>query len=142
MCTSPSQSNEMNELIEELVTRSSGVFLWVTLVVKSLVKGLNNFHQIGELRERLSDYPAELDGFYKHMMGRMDLFYRIQASKYLQIILCSSEVQNKSPMSPLRMSFAEEDNLLLSPDMDLFKRSEAMEGRLTSRCCGLVNKIS
>ena len=138
MYTSPAQRSEMNELVEELVTKSSGVFLWVTLVVKSLVKGLNNFDQIGELRERLNDYPTELDELYKHMMDRMDLFYRIQASKYLQIVLRSSEVQLEVPLCLLQMSFAEGKSFLLPPDMDMVKRCEVMEGRLTSRCCGLV----
>ncbi|PMD67148.1 uncharacterized protein K444DRAFT_489832, partial [Hyaloscypha bicolor E] len=49
------------ELVNEVVTKASGVFLWVTLVVKSLLNGLRNRDCIGDLRRRLSELPSDLD---------------------------------------------------------------------------------
>lgn len=54
------QQEETSNLVSEIVEKASGVFLWVTLVVKSLLDGLRNFDTIQDLRQRLDDTPEEL----------------------------------------------------------------------------------
>ena len=72
-------------LVNEVVTKASGVFLWVTLVVKSLLNGLRNRDCIGDLRRRLSELPSDLDKFYTHMLNHVDPLYREQAARTFRI---------------------------------------------------------
>jgi hypothetical protein len=79
-------------LKSEIVSRSSGVFLWTVLVVESLVSGLRNYDTMDELFLRLDELPRELEALYKHMLGTLVPFYREQASKLLQIAYASTLV--------------------------------------------------
>ena len=63
-------------LVEQIVSRASGVFLWVILVVKSLIFGLNSSDRISDLQRRLDELPQELEDLYKHILSRMKPFYR------------------------------------------------------------------
>jgi hypothetical protein len=67
------------ELVHEIVTKASGVFLWVILVVRSLQTGLQNSDDLNDLKQRLEELPPELEALYKHMFARMDRLYRQQA---------------------------------------------------------------
>jgi hypothetical protein len=47
-------------LVEEVVMKADGVFLWVKLVIKSLLSGLSNRDTILDLQRRLHLLPADL----------------------------------------------------------------------------------
>lgn len=136
----------VEDLVTEISLRASGVFLWVYLVVKSLIQGLKNFDGIEDLHQRLNQFPTELEALYKHMMETMEPLYRKQASRYLQIVLKSTEVQIYKPLSLLQMSFADEKDTGIDFNMkvgllsqsEVARRCEATDSRLISRCCGLV----
>jgi hypothetical protein len=49
----------ISKLIEEIVQLSSGVFLWVSLVTKSLLNGLTNWDSVSDLEKRLRELPPE-----------------------------------------------------------------------------------
>lgn len=65
-------SQGVEDLVREITWRASGVFLWVMLVVKSLIRGLLNFDRIDDLRRRLNQFPTELEDLYQHMMDKME----------------------------------------------------------------------
>jgi hypothetical protein len=52
-----------NWLITEIVQRASGVFLWVILVVKSLIHGFRSGDGMQHLRQRLNALPVDLEIF-------------------------------------------------------------------------------
>ena len=83
----------VTRLVQEVANRSDGVFLWVTLVVKLLLKALDKNDSTGELRELLDTLPRDLELLYKHMMDRMTEPHRKDASWYMQMTLRSIEVQ-------------------------------------------------
>ena len=60
---------EFAGLVEEIVSTSFGVYLWVTLVVKSFLKGLINHDNLSDLRMRLCELPDELDDLYGLMLA-------------------------------------------------------------------------
>jgi hypothetical protein len=134
------------ELVTEITKKASGVFLWVMLVVKSLLQGLQNFDHIADLQRRVDMLPADLENLYRQMFQSMSPIYKEQASQLLQLVLRSADVQTQGQLSLLQLSYAEEEDLqravraplrvLSSAEKDL--RCEAVEGRLRSRCCGLV----
>jgi hypothetical protein len=47
-------------LISDIVSKANGVFLWVTLVVKSLMEGLGNRDDISDLQRRIDLLPPDL----------------------------------------------------------------------------------
>ena len=57
-----------DDLVTEIVSLAEGVFLWVYLVIKSLLRGLSNNDDISELQERLRNIPLDLKEFLKRML--------------------------------------------------------------------------
>ncbi|KAL9078934.1 MAG: hypothetical protein Q9157_002158 [Trypethelium eluteriae] len=51
---------ECDSLITEIVDKAQGVFVWVFLVTRSLMRGLTNGDSINTLRMRLKTFPPEL----------------------------------------------------------------------------------
>ena len=78
-----------NGLIEEVVEKAAGVFLWVMLVVKSLVNGLRNGDDISHLRRRLASLPSDIEDLYGHMLKSIDPLDREEASQIFQIFRTS-----------------------------------------------------
>lgn len=74
-----------NYLVEHLVWKAEGVFLWVELVVKSLLSGPRNRDNISDIQKRLDDVPPELDQLYSHMLDSIDPIYREEGSKIFQL---------------------------------------------------------
>lgn len=68
------------DLVVSITRRSSGVFLWVHLVVRSLLDGLGNSDRIQDLRRRLDCIPPELDDLYSSIINNLDPFYLEHAS--------------------------------------------------------------
>ncbi|KAK0514638.1 hypothetical protein JMJ35_003255 [Cladonia borealis] len=139
------QGNAMDHLAKIISSRASGVFLWVVLVVLSMLRGLSEGDDIDELEDIVDGYPDELHDLYKHMFGRMKIAHRLQASKLFQYIFRCIEVE-KTPPTALRLSFIDKDDQMSSlcwpirfmsrKEKDI--RISTVESRLRSRCCGLI----
>lgn len=55
-----------SELILELVEKDAGVFLWVHLVIKYLLQGLQNENDIEDLQRRLRLIPADYEEYFTY----------------------------------------------------------------------------
>ncbi len=132
------------KLIREVVSKASGVFLWVRLVVDILLRGLQDRDRIKDLQEKLKTIPGELggrDGLYMRMLKDISPQNRYQGFRLFQIVLHA-----RHNLTALVLSFAEEEDTnvaiqlpikKLSPS-DAANRAQDMEGRLKSRCAGLL----
>ncbi|KAI9679714.1 MAG: hypothetical protein M1822_007320 [Bathelium mastoideum] len=136
------KQNSADKFIQQIVMMSSDVFLWITLVVKSLLDGLTNHDTIFDLQQRLLELPPELDSLYDTMLkGISPSFYQEQASKLLQIVYAAEE-----PLSSFALSLADEPNLNLATDAkvssfsqwEVDARVQSIADRLKSRCQGLL----
>ena len=56
------------KLVTELVTRADGVFLWVTLVVRFLIKSFFKGDLVLDLRKRLLLLPTSLDNLFQYTL--------------------------------------------------------------------------
>jgi hypothetical protein len=132
-------------LVDMVAERSSGVFLWVVLVVQTLRIGLDGGDNVADMTKRLETLPRDLSELYKEMLPT-DPLEKEQASKLLQLLLLSIEIQPESPLSMLQLSFAEESSLQsackanIDPETirKITLRCDAMAARLRSRCRGLM----
>jgi len=103
---------EADEIISELTEKSQGVFLWVYLVVRSLLEGLRNRDSITLLRKRLRASPSDLDDFFQLIFDSLDPIYRSNLSHMFQVALIAPE-----PIHPIAYWFL--DEIEESPDMAL-----------------------
>ena len=101
----PVQHDLYRDLIEEIVERSNGVFLWVFLVVRSLRRGMTNRDTVKELQDRLRELPTELEAFFRHIFESTDHVYQKQAARLYHICLVA-----QCQVSALDLAwFADED---------------------------------
>jgi hypothetical protein len=73
-------------LTQEIVEKADGVFLWVNIVVRSLLGGIRNRDELSDLWARLRSMPRELEPLYSHLLGLIELLYLPWVSKTLQIL--------------------------------------------------------
>jgi hypothetical protein len=142
------------ELVKEIVTKANGVFLWVVLVVKSLLDGLTNRDGIEDLQRRLRLLPSDLEALYRHMLfSRIDPFYHRKTSEIFQMVRAarkpSDSVEFKlEPELPtllfLSMTVDENSERALTAKIhpmearDISTRCQTMDDRLKCYCAGLL----
>lgn len=142
------------QLVEDIVIKADGVFLWVKLVVESLLSGFGNRDSIRDLRRRLALLPGDLEQLYSHMLKSIPEFYKAQTSQYFQLVKAArlqnnshkSALDNSEPLTLIELSLAiEEDHELTitAPIRSLgyknsIARCELTHARLQVRCLGLL----
>lgn len=134
-------------LIGEVCNKASGVFLWVILVTRLLLNGLDNTDTIEELLAAVDSYPSQLHSLYKHMLMQMEPTRRSQASQLLQIVY-QRLLLGKRSLSLLQLShdYLDPETVFSITKQSLTKRQillrcQTAEGRVRSRCCGLVEVV-
>ncbi|KAK0742048.1 hypothetical protein B0T21DRAFT_123774 [Apiosordaria backusii] len=143
--------HDVRDLIKEIVSSASGVFLWVRLVVASLLRGLGNDDGIEDLQARLRVLPKDLESLYRHMLLRVDEVYEQEASRIFLIVGMATSPRwddwaGVIPLTALALHFAVEDHpsLALTAPMQfidqntIISRSRAIISKLATRCGGLL----
>ncbi|KAF2869034.1 hypothetical protein BDV95DRAFT_609281 [Massariosphaeria phaeospora] len=132
------------QIIQTITEKASGVFLWVYLVVSSLLVGLRDGDRPAELQKRVDQLPSELDLLFKKILDKLEPQHFEQASQLIQIIDAAHE-----PLSLLELYFAEEGfNVALTVHQqplttdEILAKVEIMRRRLLSRCKGLLEPRS
>lgn len=139
-----------NVILQELINKAAGVFLWVVLACRSVLAGFAAHDSIQELCHRVDDLPPELEELFRHMLDKVESRYHEQMAKMLKICYqrqvnrghqdketsiytialalldnCGFDCENSDPLRSLSMS---KQRGVCAP----------MEGRLRSRCGGLL----
>lgn len=133
--------DQVSNLFEQLVDKSSGVFLWLRLVTKRLQISAEEGKSLRKLKEILDEIPPDLDEFFKHMLERIDHHERVQASKIFQIVIHPGKMPDL-----MMLSFTDEEdpNFALSPALEsetapeILSRVVALRRRIDSRCMDLL----
>ncbi|KAL2848761.1 hypothetical protein BJX68DRAFT_267612 [Aspergillus pseudodeflectus] len=151
---SQNEPEKASELIKSVLQRSDGVFLWVRLVIASLMKGLGNRDTIKDLQERLSVIPDDLGDLYDNMLNSIEPLYQERAAKVFQLIEASQLVESTwkgravhigwldtfSAALALRVSpeSVPEVNQLPASEEGINHLCQQMEDQLKVYCAGLV----
>lgn len=133
------------EIETALIDKASGVFLWIVLVVRALLKGLGEYDDRATLMKTIDNLPNDLEDLYDHMFQKMSDKHQQQGSLLLQLIVRARDVQ-QSPLTALQLFIADKCNHHENDFIDLVKSSpdhhslrvKAIDGKLRSKCCGLV----
>jgi NACHT domain len=79
--------------IRTIVNEADGVFLWVVLVVQSLMDGLTNSDRIKDLQDRLQETPSDLKDYFKTILFSTENRYRKQTARLFTVTVdCPSEL--------------------------------------------------
>lgn len=87
-----SHPKDMSDMVESILWLAQGGFLWTKLVVKDLIKGMDNKDSLEVLAERIQSTPTGVDDIYERMWSRLrtDLkYYEEEAMLYFRLILRS-----------------------------------------------------
>jgi hypothetical protein len=133
------------QLAVEIVEKAAGVFLWVTLVVRLLIEGLEDGDNLEELQERLRSLPPDLRDLYSRMLSKMSTRNQRQASEVFQIVKMWNLNVHGQQLPGLVLSYSMNSpkdcfDVPIGPmDWDYFESlMSSLSKRISSRCCGLL----
>ncbi|KAF5972356.1 heterokaryon incompatibility protein het-E-1 [Fusarium coicis] len=128
-------------LSHSIADKGRGVFLWVTIVVASLLAGMMAGDRVEDIENRLDLLPSEMDDLYGRIIESIDPLYREHAAQLFKLVNACREPS-------LRLLwYADEDRFLdrtidedpsAVPLEDMIGRLEDMRRRIVSRCRGLL----
>lgn len=139
---------DAQSLIRSIVHGSLGVFLWVRLVVASVLEGLTNSDDMAELSQRVEELPSDLHDLYRLMLSRVDPRYREQSARLLRFYALPVESTPGGAQSALGLWYALHDDLLyetpIAPicDSELQDHVEEVESWIKSRCMNLLEIVT
>ena len=136
------QDAQYQQLIQDIQNKAQGVFLWVVLVVRSLIRGLTNADRIRDLQKRTESLPGELEDYFRHMFAQVEDLYQEQTARVLLMALHCVDLRM------MTLAFTDEDELEkamhskiepISPTV-IEIRNEEIVRRLDGWCKGLLEK--
>lgn len=130
-------------LVKEIVSKAQGVFLWVYLVVRSLLRGLTNRDDMSDLQRRLGELPGDLETYFKHMFDTIEVTYQAQTARTFRIMVNASatlpliafyfvDQEKQDPNYALRRE------MLLLMHADIESIMDTKKRQLNARCKDLV----
>lgn len=146
-------SSEYDELTESIVQKADGVFIWVILVIRSLLSGLGNYCSISQLRKRLDAVPTELNSMFQYMLEEIDRSEKRAAARtFIVMKSTTSDQPNTWVYIHSVLDDLEDDHeyekKLLRKGLHPFQPGEMGTGkcvltvhRLIGRCRGLLQVV-
>ena len=143
--TLKARDDRSQDLVQNIVEKAQGVFLWVRLAVRSLLQGLRNADRVCDLQRRLREFPETLEKFFSHMIASIEPVYREQTAQAFRYALEADD-----PPSLMMYSFLDEENLdavvtaPLNPlsSQQILSRKDDMRRRLNGRSKGLLEVVN
>ncbi|KAH6977383.1 hypothetical protein BKA56DRAFT_588189 [Ilyonectria sp. MPI-CAGE-AT-0026] len=139
--------SDFDDLVNQIVDKAEGVFLWVVLVLKSLRQGLQHKDSPEALLRRLETMPRGLENFLGFMLESIDSVYHPQSARIFAVALTAGKASDQSSISLLGYSFLEDihRNSRFSLEIDgpmgdkeIQERLERMSFQLDACCKGLL----
>lgn len=81
--TFPEQAKSLSK---EISDAADGVFLWVYLVIRDLLRGLTQHDDLGTLQRRLRAMPRDLNDYFQRMLDSIEDVYRSEVRSLLGIL--------------------------------------------------------
>ena len=141
------------ELVNEIVERADGVFLWIKLVVRNLLDRMGAHETRIELQQALRTYPTDLDDLFRHILFRLlPRDYLEDASRVFQLIRAREVVCEVtghpagSSLSIWELTLTEEESLETAVKISIHRPSDEevldrclnMRVRVNTHCAGLI----
>ena len=72
LCSLPVALQDCLNLVDEIVTRADGIFLWASLVVRSLINDAIDGEDETTMQERLQECPDGLNDMFRKMLAKVE----------------------------------------------------------------------
>jgi hypothetical protein len=133
-------------LVDEIVDSAAGVFLWVKLVVRSLLEGLQNYDRLADLQKRLRELRRDLEDLFRHMLRNIPAEYKTESSRIFQTVRCHEKLTNGwRPFRSISLHFTDTGDadvmktpIAVTPQKDIQQYELEVACRLRSRYAGLL----
>ena len=134
-----------DQLVENIVSKGQGVFLWIALVVVSLLSGISFGDRVKDLQRRLDLLPPDLESLYERLIEGLDPFYHEHRAQLMMLVETAQEA-----LPVLVLYFADGGtvdilktlpNALVTEDAWM-QQVDTMRRRINSRWRGLLELSS
>ncbi|KAI1332381.1 hypothetical protein F5Y16DRAFT_357651 [Xylariaceae sp. FL0255] len=140
------QDKRLELFVDSIVQRAQGVFLWVYLVVDSLLNGISAEDDFTDLQKRLDQLPPELEPYFRHMLESVESVYWDQAVRIFHTTIDADQslpllayefldYEKNDPSFALKLSFN------TARDLDMPAIYGRMRKRLNARCKDLLEVV-
>ena len=132
----------LRNLVEDIVRKAQGVFLWVRLVVDEIIEGICEGDTMEELMSLLSTIPTELGELYKRALhhssrGSLEASKRHKMKAYVMFQIVACAIKPFSLHGLLAATHFLTTGSDIYPDLQRLSQGQ-MERRLNSRSAGLL----
>ncbi|KAI1362569.1 hypothetical protein F5Y08DRAFT_311690 [Xylaria arbuscula] len=130
-------------IISEISTRAKGVWLWVFLVTRDIIKEADKGEGVTTLRRIVNEFPDDLHTYFERIIERIPKLHREEMAQILLIILEATVPLPVYAFTLLAKEAENEDYALNAPIRPLTHK-EMMSGyptwkkRLLNRCSDLL----
>ncbi|RYP70451.1 hypothetical protein DL771_005492 [Monosporascus sp. 5C6A] len=90
-----------SSIVNDIVEKAEGVFLWVSVVSGLLEESFQEGHSLAGLRATIDGLPSEVSQLYAYIWDRIQLRFRGEASRYFEIMATC----NRVAMDPYALTF-------------------------------------
>ena len=148
----PRSEDAIYTLIQNVIFKAEGVFLWLDLVAKDIRNGARNGDSVGELEKRLELIPNTIQGLYEHMLGKLERNYLEEGIRYFRFLMAGSdETVAPSFWAPSTVTLLDyvcaehgpweqvlKNDLAYFGSLEFLEICQNIETRILTRCAGLV----
>ncbi|PIG80944.1 hypothetical protein AARAC_002665 [Aspergillus arachidicola] len=138
------EPDRARDLEAAVVDKASGLFLWVYMVVGSLLAGIQNGDGIADLHKRPTALPSDLEQPFERLLNTVEAFYFESLCHLMQLVQHAYQ-----PLSLLTFYYTDEavENALTDPirhlgPIQVTHLHEEARRRLNSRSKGLLEAPS
>ena len=130
-------------LIDIIVQRADGVFLWAVIATREVRDGLQGMADLDQLAQAIEVLPPELEDLFLLVLKRIKLAFRRDAARFLQIVLFAGHMGGFDLCRLYLISSQKElqDGPFVYENVAMSELSEAcrtFETRLLSHTAGLL----
>lgn len=101
------QDLRCNDLVPQIAEKAQGVWLWVFLVVRDLLRDVKGEEEYTFLQHRLDSFPVELEEYFANILSRID---RIYLEETARIFLIAVEAVRPLPVLAFKYLTMEQDD--------------------------------
>lgn len=130
---------DVNMIFDSIVNKAEGVFLWVELVVKDLLRGLGNNDSLDQLVERVRILPSGIEELYAHMLSDIDGIYKKEAAGLFHMAIVGLTRSLLDVSLAIYKAFDKLDELTVK---DAICFCELTKERIPTVCAGLLEIYS
>jgi hypothetical protein len=137
-----------SQLDVTILHKAEGVFLWVVIVVRLLIRGIQDGSDIDELYATLDSLPTDLARLYRRMFDSLPLGYQVEAAHTFRLERLWRKIfESPLPALTLSMALNPHSDALVAPCSPVNENSVKLivtrvTKRILSRCAGLLEVSS